>query len=125
MPDLDFFDPIAYFDQRTRELEEAWTGKKARLELLRANLERLENTLDLMGRLPPEHQKALQVEISSLVEARETTQRSIENLDAEMASLQAKLAALRAARLLLGPDVDAPAMPAKGETEQEVHKGSS
>lgn len=124
MADLDFFDPIAYFAQRTQELEEAWTTKKARIELLQANLDRLERTLELLGELSEEHQRALQVEVATLVEARETTRRSIENLDVEMQQLQAKLAALRAAQALLGPGREEPAQaPPAGQAEQGVRQG--
>ncbi|BDG60010.1 hypothetical protein [Caldinitratiruptor microaerophilus] len=118
MPDLDFFDPIAYFEQRTRELEEAWTTKKARLELLQANLDRLERTLELLGELSEEHQRALQVEVAALVEARENTRRTIENLEVEMQQLQAKLTALRAAQALLGPGRNEPAPPAAADSAE-------
>lgn len=118
MPDLDFFDPIAYFEQRTQELEEAWTTKKARLELLQANLDRLERTLELLGALSEEHQRALQVEVAALVEARDNTRRTIENLEVEMQQLQAKLTALRAAQALLGPGRDGSAPPAAADSAE-------
>lgn len=98
MPDMDIFDPAGFFVGKMRELEEQVIEKKARLELHRANKHNLERTLTTLGRLDPAQQKALQLEIVALTDALESTNRTIETTDAEVAALLAKLAALRAAR---------------------------
>lgn len=102
MPDIDIFDPAAYFQQKIRELEQEMIAKQARSAILQVNLNNLERTLRTIQSLPEEQQKAIQVEVASLAEARNQTLRSLEALQGEMEALAAKLAALKAARALVG-----------------------
>lgn len=98
MPDIDVFDPRAYFENKVREMEQEVIAKQARLAICQSNQQRLEQTLSMLESLPAEQVRALQVEIAQLNEARENTVRGIDSLRFEVEQLQAKLAALRAAR---------------------------
>ncbi|MFO7173822.1 MAG: hypothetical protein DIU70_012800 [Bacillota bacterium] len=101
MPDIDIFDPLAYFEQRIKELEQEVIAKKARAAILQANQTNLEETLSALSQLNPEQQRALQVEVASLTEARNSAKRAIDALNGEIEALTAKLSALRAALSLL------------------------
>lgn len=61
----------------------------------------LDQTLATLNQLSAEEQRALQMEVASLTEARSSTQRAIDTLNGEMEALGAKLSALRAALSLL------------------------
>lgn len=101
MSDIDIFDPAAFFAQRIKELEQEIIAKQARTEILQANRQNLEKTLRLLNTLPEAQQRALQMEATSLIEARESTIRTLETLQFEMESLRGKLVALKSARVLL------------------------
>lgn len=115
MPDIDVFDPVAFFTQRIRELEQEMIAKKARVEILLTSKANLDRALQTLANLPEDQQKALQVEIASLNEARAQAQRAIDALTAEIELQSAKLAALRAASALLTEDNLAVRRQAAGE----------
>lgn len=101
MPDIDIFDPRAYFQRKIKELEQEMIAKQTRSAILQVNKANLDRTLETIQGLAGEQQKALQVEVASLAEARNQTLRSIESLQGELAALSAKLAALKSAQALV------------------------
>lgn len=102
MPDIDIFDPSGFFDQKIKELEQEMIAKQARQAILQVNRANLERTLMILQSLPEEQQKAIQVEVASLAEAKNQTVRAMDALKAELEVLGVKLAALKAARSLVG-----------------------
>ncbi len=101
MPDIQFFDAAGFFQQKISEVEQNLIGKKAELEILYANRRNLEQTISTLTMLAPEHQRAIQVELASLKEVLNSTERSIGALEGEVDLLQGKLHALQAARVLI------------------------
>lgn len=106
MPDIQFFDAPGFFHQKISEVEATLIGKKAELEILYANRRNLEMTVATMAMLPPEHQRAIQVELASLREVLHSTERAIGALEGEIDLLQGKLSALLAARSLIQVNED-------------------
>lgn len=104
MSDIDIFDPLGFFAQRVKDLEQEMIAKQARSEILKVNRSNLEQTLRMLGTLPEEQQKALQMEVSALQEALVGTQRTLDTLHFELDSLGAKLSALRSAARTLSGD---------------------
>ncbi len=104
MPDIDVFDPKAFFAQRIRELEQELIAKQAQCAIQQVNHQNLEQTLTTLQSLPEEQQKALQLEIVSLAEARNQTLRGLEALQGEIGAMGAKLSALKAAQALVAAD---------------------
>lgn len=101
MPDIQFFDAAGFFAHKIQEVEQTLIAKKAELEILYANRSGMESTIRSMALLTPEHQRAIQLELNSLKEVLNTTDRSIGALEGEIDVLSGKLAALQAARSLL------------------------
>ncbi|MEW8979675.1 MAG: hypothetical protein AB2385_14885 [Symbiobacterium sp.] len=101
MPDIPFFDPIGFFAQKLREVEQQLIAKKAEREILLANQASLEQTLATLALLSPDQQKAIQQEVASLKEVLHSTERTLASLDSEIDMLNAKLQALQAARNML------------------------
>lgn len=101
MPDIQFFDAAGFFTQKISEAEQNLIGKKAELEILYVNRRGLEQTIASLIMLPQEHQRAIMVELATLKEVLNTTERSIGALEGEADLLQGKLSALHAARSLI------------------------
>lgn len=101
MPDIQFFDAAGFFHQKIAEVEQNLIGKKAELEILYANRRNLELTITTLSMLPQEHQRAIQLELASLKEVLNSTERGIGALEGEADLLQGKLSALQAARSLI------------------------
>lgn len=101
MPDMEIFDPLSFFSQRISEVEEQINAKRMRAEILTASQNSLGSTVARMNELDPDHRKALQVEMASLVEALANTERTLEGLEGEIELLSLKHAALRAALSLV------------------------
>lgn len=107
--DMEVFDPLAFFDQRIGELEEEIDAKRVRAEILSANRANIERTLVQLAVLESEYQRALQMEITSLTEALDSSKRTLEALVAEIDLLHLKLNALRAGQALMLEEVARPA----------------
>ncbi|MDF2630076.1 MAG: hypothetical protein K0R39_3907 [Symbiobacteriaceae bacterium] len=101
MPDIQIFDAAGFFNQKIAEVEQNLIGKKAELEILLANRRNLESSIDTLGSLPPDHQRAILQELVTLKEVLSATLRAISGLESEIELLAGKLAALQAARDLL------------------------
>jgi hypothetical protein len=101
MPDIQIFDAAGFFDQKISEIEQVLIVKKAELEILYANRTSLEQTVVSLSRLSPENQRAIGVELNSLKEVQQTTERVIGSLEGEIEMLGAKHRALLAACTLL------------------------
>lgn len=98
MPDIQIFDATAFFAQKIQETEQALISKKAESEILQANRQNLELSLRSLAALPDAQKASLAVEFASLTEVRNSTQRAIDSLEAEIAMMTAKLHALKAAQ---------------------------
>jgi len=101
LPDIQFFDAAAFFAQKINEVEQTLIGKKAEMEILRANRRNLEWTIATMALLTPDHQRAIAADLASLKEVLNATERSMGGLEGEIELLSRKLGALQAARELL------------------------
>jgi hypothetical protein len=104
--DMELFDPVAFFESKIRGLEQELVEKRTQATILEANRNNLMRTLQTLSGLDPEQQKALQLEINALNEARHTTQRNLETVETEISMLLGKLAALRAAQTLVAEQTE-------------------
>jgi chromosome segregation ATPase len=109
MPDIPIFDAAGFFAQKTQEVEQALISKRAELAILEANRRNLQTALELFAALSPEELQTVQHEQASLKEVLQSNERSINAVEAEVALLSGKLAALH--RLAANLEAHATAQP--------------